>query len=72
MKRLGYERFVAQGGDWGAIITDVMATQGDPELMGIHTNMAIVIIEFDARVSVDADNWTCHKRQALRTCLINA
>src|SRR5258708_5063987 len=39
MKRLGYTRYVAQGGDWGAIITDVMATQGHPELLGIHTNM---------------------------------
>src|SRR6266403_1754318 len=33
MKRLGYTKFVAQGGDWGAIITDVMATQGYPELI---------------------------------------
>ena len=43
MKRLGYTRFVATGGDWGAIITDVMATQGHPELIGIHTNMAGVV-----------------------------
>jgi pimeloyl-ACP methyl ester carboxylesterase len=39
MKRLGYTRFVAQGGDWGAIVTDVMAAQAPPELLGIHTNM---------------------------------
>jgi pimeloyl-ACP methyl ester carboxylesterase len=39
MKRLGYTSFVAQGGDWGAIITDVMATQGHSELLGIHSNM---------------------------------
>jgi hypothetical protein len=39
MKRLGYTRFVAHGGDWGAIVTDVMAAQGHPELAGIHTNM---------------------------------
>ncbi|MGZ6089792.1 MAG: epoxide hydrolase family protein [Polyangiales bacterium] len=39
MKRLGYNRFAAQGGDWGAVITDVMALQGAPELVGIHTNM---------------------------------
>jgi pimeloyl-ACP methyl ester carboxylesterase len=39
MKRLGYTKFVAQGGDWGAIITEVMATQGHPELLGIHSNM---------------------------------
>jgi pimeloyl-ACP methyl ester carboxylesterase len=39
MKRLGYAKFVAQGGDWGAIVTDVMAAQGHPELVGIHSNM---------------------------------
>ena len=39
MKRLGYTRFVAQGGDWGAIVTDVMATQEPPELLGMHTNL---------------------------------
>jgi pimeloyl-ACP methyl ester carboxylesterase len=43
MKRLGYTRFVAQGGDWGAIIGDVMAAQGHPELIGIHTNFPNVI-----------------------------
>jgi hypothetical protein len=39
MKRLGYTEFVAQGGDWGAVITDLMGTQGHPELLGIHSNM---------------------------------
>ena len=43
MKRLGYTKFVAQGGDWGAIITDVMAAHAPPELLGIHTNMPGVI-----------------------------
>ena len=48
MKRLGYTRFVAQGGDWGAIVVDLMAggrepgpaEPAPPELIGIHTNMA--------------------------------
>jgi pimeloyl-ACP methyl ester carboxylesterase len=39
VRRLGYEHFVAQGGDWGAVITDVIGVQSPPELLGIHTNM---------------------------------
>jgi len=43
MKRLGYTKFVAQGGDWGAIVTELMGVQAPPGLVGIHTNMANVI-----------------------------
>jgi pimeloyl-ACP methyl ester carboxylesterase len=39
MKRLGYTRFAAQGGDWGGGISDVMAQQAPPELVGIHVNL---------------------------------
>jgi pimeloyl-ACP methyl ester carboxylesterase len=39
MKVLGYKRYVAQGGDWGAVVVDLMAAQAPPELLGIHTNM---------------------------------
>ena len=39
MRRLGYTRYVAQGGDWGAQITDVIGAKAPPELLGIHSNM---------------------------------
>lgn len=43
MRRLGYTRYVASGGDWGAVMVDNMALQHVPELAGIHTNMPGVI-----------------------------
>jgi pimeloyl-ACP methyl ester carboxylesterase len=43
MKRLGYTRFVAQGGDWGAMVADVMGTQAAPELLGIHVTWPFTV-----------------------------
>jgi pimeloyl-ACP methyl ester carboxylesterase len=40
MERLGYKKFAAQGGDWGALIVDMMGVQKIPGLVAIHTNMA--------------------------------
>jgi pimeloyl-ACP methyl ester carboxylesterase len=43
MKRLGYAKFVAQGGDWGNAVSEVMALLAPPELLGISTNMAATV-----------------------------
>src|SRR6202046_3887733 len=43
MQRLGYTRYVAQGGDWGNAVSEVMALQQPPGLLGIHTNMPATV-----------------------------
>ena len=45
MKRLGYTRYVAQGGDWGNAISETMALQQPPGLLAIHTNMSATLPE---------------------------
>jgi pimeloyl-ACP methyl ester carboxylesterase len=52
MRNLGYKKYVAQGGDWGNAITEIMALQAPPELLGISTNMAATVPpEIDAAIA---------------------
>ena len=53
MPRLGYEKYVAQGGDWGNAVTEQMALQQPPGLLGIHTNMAATIPDEIAKALAD-------------------
>ena len=52
MKRLGYDRFVAQGGDWGAAVTTAIGLSGDPAVAGIHLNMVVALPEPDEMASL--------------------
>jgi pimeloyl-ACP methyl ester carboxylesterase len=55
MARLGYERYAAQGGDWGAAVTVAMAKLAPPQLAGIHLNMPLVIPPASERGEPDAE-----------------
>ena len=52
MKRLGYTHYVAQGGDWGGGLVEVMGRQAPDGLLGIHTNLAAVFPP-DAAEAID-------------------
>jgi hypothetical protein len=53
MRRLGYTRYVAQGGDMGAIVTDAMGHQAPEGLVGIHLNLLVTAM--DATISFPED-----------------
>ncbi|RCW86353.1 epoxide hydrolase family protein [Phyllobacterium bourgognense] len=55
MKRLGYSRYVAQGGDWGNAVTEQMAVQTPPGLLGIHTNMPATVPDDIAKALSSGD-----------------
>lgn len=55
MQRLGYRRYVSQGGDWGSVISDVMARQAPKGLIGIHVNMPATVPPDVARALADGD-----------------
>jgi pimeloyl-ACP methyl ester carboxylesterase len=61
MARLGYERYAAQGGDWGAAVTVAMARLAPPQLAGIHLNMPLVIPPASERGEPDAQQQTALK-----------
>jgi pimeloyl-ACP methyl ester carboxylesterase len=67
-RRLGYTRFVAQGGDWGNAVSEQMALQGPPELLGISTNMAATVPAVVAKALSDGtpppDSLTADERRA--------
>jgi len=55
MQRLGYKHYVSQGGDWGSVVSDVMARQAPPGLLGIHVNMPATVPPDVAKALNDGD-----------------
>jgi pimeloyl-ACP methyl ester carboxylesterase len=55
MKRLGYKHYVSQGGDWGSVIADAMASQAPEGLLGIHVNMPATVPADVAKALKDGD-----------------
>jgi Epoxide hydrolase N terminus len=55
MERLGYNRYVSQGGDWGSVISDVMARQAPAGLIGIHANMPATVVPEVAKALAAGD-----------------
>ena len=55
MKRLGYDRYVAQGGDVGAAITDLMARQAPEGLLGVHTNLLVAVIAIPDQMPAESE-----------------
>jgi hypothetical protein len=55
MRRLGYHRYVSQGGDWGSVVSDVMARQAPAELLGIHVNLPATVPADVARALNEGD-----------------
>jgi pimeloyl-ACP methyl ester carboxylesterase len=55
MRRLGYKHYVSQGGDWGSVVSDVMARQAPAGLLGIHVNMPATVPPEVAKALNDGD-----------------
>ncbi len=55
MRRLGYPQYVAQGGDWGSVIVDVMGRQAPAGLLGIHVNMPATVPDDVVKALNDGD-----------------
>lgn len=55
MRRLGYDRFYAQGGDWGAAVSNALGSLGAPEVLGIHINMVLSFPDAEEVQTADAE-----------------